>query len=73
MNFTNLNSGDFVGIVLVGAIALGLQLIIVRWMWKVNIQTKQQRVILELLAKLCEKNGVTKDEIESLKFGHDIK
>lgn len=73
MNFTNITSGDFIGIIIIAAIALCIQLVIVRWMWKVNIQTKQQRVILELLAKLCEKNGVAKDEIESLKFGHDIK
>jgi hypothetical protein len=57
-------TGNLVGIIILAIIVIVIQAAIIRWIFRIGTQINNQKTMISLLIKLCEKSGVTKDEVE---------
>jgi hypothetical protein len=49
-----------------------IYVLIVRWVFRINTHVRNQRTMIELLIKLCRRNGVPEEELYSIKAGENI-
>jgi len=56
----------------VGILLIYLQVLLIRWALRINEQVDIQKAQVDLLAKLCEKQGVPVDEINSIMYTHKL-
>ncbi len=54
-------------------LAIYIQVLIIRWVFKIEQQLSNQRATVWLLMKLCEKQGVAPEEIMTIKASNNIK
>lgn len=56
-----------------GLAAILIWYLIISYATRADRQVKNQRAIIDLLGKLCEKNGVTREELDIIKNARDIR
>jgi hypothetical protein len=62
----NLAGVSIIVILIFGLVAILIQVLIIRWIFKIDTQLNNQKAMIFLLIKLCEKQGVTADEIDKI-------
>jgi Tfp pilus assembly protein PilN len=60
-------------ILFIAVVGILIQVIIIRWIFRIDRQIENQRAQIWLLMKLCEKNGVTDAELSNFKQSFKIK
>lgn len=54
-------------------LAIIIQVLIIRWVFRIDTQVNNQNAMIFLLAKLCEKSNVSDDDIEIIMKHFKIK
>lgn len=55
------------------ALAIIIQVVIIRWVFKIDEQVSNQKAMIWLLIKMCEKHGVDLKELEQIRTTFKIK
>ena len=64
---------DLIGIIVVIVLVLSIQVVILRLTFRVDTRVKYQRETIWLLMKLCEKQGLSKEELDNFKKNFNLK
>jgi hypothetical protein len=56
-----------------GTIALVLSFFLIRWVFGIDRQIKNQKAMIALLIKLCRQQDVPEDQLEEVKSKFDLK
>ena len=67
------DSALFGAFVLIIIAAIIIQVLIIRWVFRIDTQVNNQRATTWFLIKLCEKQGITKEEIDKIRKDFKIK
>lgn len=51
---------------------LGLQIFLIRWVFKVDTQVNNQQAMIQLLIKQCRKQGVNPKDLDAIKNFYNI-
>lgn len=57
----------------IAIVVLFIYVIIIRWIFRIDRQIENQRAMIWLLMQLCEKNGLTQEQLENFKRSFKIK
>ena len=60
-------------IVVLALLAIYIQVLLIRWVFKIEHQLDNQRAMVWLLIKLCEKSAVAPEEIQAIIKSNSIK
>lgn len=66
MDFPSFQNMSQTELLIYALIALALQFVFIRWAFRINTQVRNQLITINLLIKLCEKQGVEPSEIEEI-------
>lgn len=68
------NSGaSTIAIVFLVIVGIIIQVLLIRWVFRIDTQVNNQRAMLYILMKMAEKQGVTHEDIENWKQSFKVK
>ena len=70
---SNVSGGYFIGILILTVLIIIIQVLIIRWVFRIDDQVNNQRAMIWLLMKQWEKSGATSEEVEKFKKTFSLK
>lgn len=72
MNLSSIDTASLIFIFGVAVLIIYLQVLLVRWALRINEQIRIQKAQLDMLVKLCEKQGVPVEELNVIMYTHGM-
>lgn len=63
----------FIGFIFFVLLCIYIQVLLIRWVFKIQKQLANQRAMVWLLMKLCEKAGVSAEEVNAIATSNGVK